>query len=170
MDISYRIGFGFDVHQLAKGHKLILGGEEIPHEKGTLAHSDGDVLVHAICDALLGALGLRDIGFHFPDDADEFKGISSMKILDKTLLLLKKEHYRIGNVDTTVCLQQPRIKDHVERMRQNLATAMETEIRNISVKATTTEKMGFVGKQKGISAYAVVLILKDGSRSPDASH
>lgn len=167
MDPEYRIGFGYDVHQLGIGNKLILGGIEIPHKKGIIAHSDGDVLIHAICDAILGAIGMRDIGFHFPDDDDEFKGVSSMNILHKTLFLLKKEQYRIGNVDATICLQQPMIKDFVERMRENLATAMKTEIRNISVKATTTERMGFVGKQKGIEAYAVVLVCRDAAQVPD---
>jgi 2-C-methyl-D-erythritol 2,4-cyclodiphosphate synthase len=164
--MDFKIGFGYDVHRLGKGNKLIIGGVEIPHNKGIIAHSDGDVLIHALCDAILGALGLRDIGFHFPDDSDDFKGISSIKILHKTLHLLKKEHYRVGNVDATICLQQPKIKDYVERMRENLATAMETEVRNISVKATTTESMGFVGKQKGITAYAVVLVCKDDASGP----
>ena len=161
--MSFRIGFGYDVHQLGKGEKLILGGVEIPHTKGIIAHSDGDVLVHAICDAILGAIGQRDIGHHFPDDSDEFKGISSMKILQKTLLLLKKERYRIGNIDTTICLQKPRMQDYIEKMEKSLAAALETDNRNISIKATTTEKLGYIGKMKGIAAYAVVLILKTGA-------
>ncbi len=158
--MNVRIGFGYDVHQLAAGRKLILGSVEIPHKKGPVAHSDGDVLIHAICDAILGAAGLRDIGFYFPDDSDTYKGISSMILLQKTMDLLQDKQYRIGNVDATVCLQQPKIKDYIEPIKEKLAAAMNTETENISVKATTTEKLGFIGKEKGIAAYAVVLIFK----------
>lgn len=159
--MDFRIGFGYDVHQLAGGRKLILGGIEIPSDKGPVAHSDGDVLIHAICDALLGAISLRDIGFHFPDDSDEFKGISSKILLQKTLHLLKSKHYKIGNVDATICLQRPKLKDYIEQMKENLADTLETDKENVSVKATTTEKLGIFGKEKGIAAYAVVLISKN---------
>jgi 2-C-methyl-D-erythritol 2,4-cyclodiphosphate synthase len=158
MDI--RIGLGYDVHQLAAGRKLIIGGVEIPHEKGPVAHSDGDVLIHAICDALLGAANLRDIGYHFPDTSAEYRGINSLLLLKRTLSLIKQNGFRIGNIDSTLCLQRPKIKDFVPQMISNLALALETETTNVSVKATTTEKMGFVGKEKGISAYAVALIIK----------
>jgi 2-C-methyl-D-erythritol 2,4-cyclodiphosphate synthase len=159
MDI--RVGLGYDVHQLADGRKLILGGVEIPHEKGPVAHSDGDVLIHAICDALLGAANLRDIGFHFPDTSPDFRGISSLKLLCRTFALVREQGYRIGNIDSTLCLQRPKIKDFVPQMVSNLASALETEVSKVSVKATTTEKLGFVGEEKGISAYAVALIIKE---------
>jgi 2-C-methyl-D-erythritol 2,4-cyclodiphosphate synthase len=158
MDI--RIGLGYDVHQLADGRKLILGGVEIPHEKGPVAHSDGDVLIHAICDALLGAANQRDIGYHFPDTSADFRGISSLILLKRTLTLIREQGYRVGNIDSTLCLQRPKIKDFVPQMVSNLALALETDSSNVSVKATTTEKLGFVGEEKGISAYAVALIIK----------
>jgi 2-C-methyl-D-erythritol 2,4-cyclodiphosphate synthase len=158
--MNFRIGFGYDVHELAEGRKLILGGVEIPHEKGIVAHSDGDVLIHAICDALLGAANLRDIGFHFPDSSALYKGISSIIFLQHTIGLLKERGYHIGNVDTTLCLQRPKIKDVIPQMIEYLSNAMETEPENVSVKATTTERLGFVGEEKGISAYAVALIYK----------
>jgi 2-C-methyl-D-erythritol 2,4-cyclodiphosphate synthase len=158
--MNIRIGFGYDVHQLAEGHKLIIGGMEIPHEKGPLAHSDGDVLIHAICDALLGAAGLRDIGVHFPDNSDTYKGISSMILLQHTIALLKENSFQLGNIDSTLCLQRPKIKDFIPQMIIRLAKAMDTETANVSVKATTTEKLGFVGEEKGIAAYAVALIYK----------
>jgi len=156
--MNIRVGLGYDVHQLAAGRKLIIGGVEIPHEKGPVAHSDGDVLIHAICDALLGAAGLRDIGYHFPDTSEEFRNISSLILLHRTFSLLKKHGYQVGNIDSTICLQRPRIMNFVPQMIINLAKAMDTDPVNISVKATTTEKLGFVGEEKGISAYAVVLI------------
>jgi 2-C-methyl-D-erythritol 2,4-cyclodiphosphate synthase len=159
MDI--RIGLGYDVHQLADGRKLILGGVEIPYEKGPVAHSDGDVLIHAICDALLGAANLRDIGYHFPDTSADFRGISSLILLKRTLTLIKEQGYRVGNIDSTLCLQRPKIKDFAPQMVSNLAMALETDIANVSVKATTTEKLGFVGEERGISAYAVALIIKE---------
>jgi 2-C-methyl-D-erythritol 2,4-cyclodiphosphate synthase len=158
--MNIRIGLGYDVHQLADGRKLILGGVEIPFEKGPVAHSDGDVLIHAICDALLGAANLRDIGYHFPDTAADFEGISSLVLLKRTLALIKDQGYHVGNIDTTVCLQRPKIKDFAPQMVSNLAMALETDITNVSVKATTTEKLGFVGEEKGITAYAVALIIK----------
>ncbi|HJZ40601.1 MAG TPA: 2-C-methyl-D-erythritol 2,4-cyclodiphosphate synthase [Bacteroidales bacterium] len=158
--MNFRIGFGYDVHQLAAGRRLILGGVEISHEKGIVAHSDGDVLVHAICDALLGAAGLRDIGYHFPDTSEKYRGISSMVLLRDTVSLLGNSGYRVGNIDTTLCLQRPKIKDLVPQMIRNLADAINTETANVSVKATTTENLGFVGEEKGVAAYAVALIYK----------
>lgn len=158
--MSFRIGFGYDVHQLAEGRRLILGGVEIPHEKGSVAHSDGDVLIHALCDALLGAAALRDIGVHFPDTSDAFKGISSIILLKKTISLLRENGYEVGNVDCTLCLQRPKIKDYIPQMIGRLAEALNTDPSNVSVKATTTEKLGFVGEEKGVSAYAVTLINK----------
>ena len=158
--MNFRIGFGYDVHQLAEGRKLIIGGVEIPNKKGAVAHSDGDVLIHAICDALLGAANLRDIGFHFPDTSDDFRNISSLILLRQTLSLLKEHGYQVGNIDSTLCLQRPKIKDFVPQMVSNLANVLETAAANVSVKATTTEKLGFVGEEKGIAAYAVALIYK----------
>jgi 2-C-methyl-D-erythritol 2,4-cyclodiphosphate synthase len=156
-----RVGIGYDVHQLAEGRKLILGGIEIPHEKGIVAHSDGDVLIHAICDALLGAANLRDIGFHFPDNSATYKNISSVILLEQTVKILKEKGYRVGNIDSTICLQRPKIKDFIPQMVECLSKALETDIENVSVKATTTEKLGFVGEEKGISVYAVALIYKE---------
>jgi 2-C-methyl-D-erythritol 2,4-cyclodiphosphate synthase len=158
--MNIRVGLGYDVHQLAPGRKLIIGGVEIQHEKGPVAHSDGDVLIHAVCDALLGAASLRDIGFQFPDTSADYRNISSMVLLRKTFLLLKEHGYQVGNIDSTLCLQRPRIKDYVPQMISNLARALDTDPANISVKATTTEKLGFVGEERGISAYAVALIYK----------
>jgi len=158
--MNIRVGFGYDVHQLAPGRKLIIGGVEIPHEKGPVAHSDGDVLIHAICDALLGAANLRDIGFHFPDTSQEYRNISSLVLLRRSIKLLKDHGYQVSNIDTTLCLQRPKIKEYIPQMVTILSGAMETDSDSISVKATTTEKLGFVGEEKGISAYAVVLIYK----------
>jgi 2-C-methyl-D-erythritol 2,4-cyclodiphosphate synthase len=158
--MNIRIGFGYDVHQLAEGRILVIGGVEIPHEKGPVAHSDGDVLIHAICDALLGAANLRDIGIHFPDNSAAYKNISSIVLLKHTMTLLKEHGYEVGNIDSTLCLQRPKIKDFVPQMVMLLAKAMETLPANVSVKATTTEKLGFVGEEKGIAAYAVALIHK----------
>ena len=156
--MNFRIGFGYDVHRLEEGHRLIIGGIEIPFEKGPVAHSDGDILIHAICDALLGAANMRDIGFNFPDNSDEYKGIDSLIILEKTVTLLKERNYKLGNVDATICLQRPKIQEYVESMKSRLAKVLETDAENISIKATTTEKLGFTGKEKGLAAYAVVLI------------
>jgi 2-C-methyl-D-erythritol 2,4-cyclodiphosphate synthase len=158
--MQIRVGFGYDVHQLAEGRKLIIGGVEIPHEKGPVAHSDGDVLIHALCDALLGAANLRDIGFHFPDHFAAYKDISSIVLLKRTMVLLQEHGYKVGNVDSTICLQRPKVKEVIPQMIDRLAEAMETDHSNISVKATTTERLGFVGEEKGIAAYAVVLIEK----------
>jgi 2-C-methyl-D-erythritol 2,4-cyclodiphosphate synthase len=157
---SFRIGFGYDVHQLAADRKLVLGGVKIPHEKGCIAHSDGDVLIHAICDALLGAAGLRDIGVHFPDHSAQYKDISSMILLKETIRLLGENGYIVGNIDSTICLQRPKIKDYIPEMINLLAESMNTDPSNVSVKATTTEKLGYVGEERGINAYAVALILK----------
>jgi len=155
-----RIGNGYDVHKLTEGRKLILGGVEIPYEKGLLGHSDADVLVHAIMDALLGALAKGDIGKLFPDSSDEFKDISSILLLKKVNEVLKKENYTIINIDSIVAAQAPKLAPHIEHMRKNIANALETDIENISVKATTTEKLGFEGRGEGISSYAVCLIEK----------
>ena len=157
-----RIGNGYDVHKLVEGRKLILGGVEIPYEKGLLGHSDADVLVHAIMDALLGALAKGDIGKLFPDSSAEFKDISSILLLKKVNEVLKKENYTIINIDSIVAAQAPKLAPHIEQMRKNIADALETDIANISVKATTTEKLGFEGRGEGISSYAVCLIGKIG--------
>jgi 2-C-methyl-D-erythritol 2,4-cyclodiphosphate synthase len=157
----YRIGFGYDVHQLQEGRPFWLGGIEIPHYKGTLGHSDGDTLIHAICDAILGAGNLGDIGVHFPDNSIEFKGIDSKILLSRTIGLLKKKKLSIVNIDSTICLQEPKIKDFIPQMQQALASVMNINISDISIKATTTEKMGFIGLEQGIAAYAVVLLIKN---------
>ncbi len=158
--MNIRIGYGYDVHQLAEGKDLYLGGIKIPHTKGCIAHSDGDVLIHAICDALLGAAAMRDIGYHFPDTSSEFKNIDSKILLQKTMNILSKEGYSLVNIDSTICLQQPKIKNYIPEMVKILASLLQTSQNNVSVKATTTEKLGFVGKEEGISAHAVVLIEK----------
>jgi 2-C-methyl-D-erythritol 2,4-cyclodiphosphate synthase len=158
--LNIRVGFGFDVHQLAAGRKLVIGGVEIPHEKGSVAHSDGDVLIHALCDALLGAANLRDIGFHFPDTSEEFRNISSIKLLERTMDLLHKHGYALGNADTTLCLERPKIMNYIPQMTENLAKAMSSTVENISIKATTNEKLGFIGRETGMTAYATVLIVK----------
>lgn len=153
-----RIGFGYDVHRLAMGYDLIIGGIQIPYEKGAVGHSDADVLIHAICDALLGAANLGDIGQHFPDNSDEFKNIDSSLLLKKVVGLIKNSGFQIGNIDSTVCLQSPKLAGFIPQMKEKLAAVMEIDTDDVSVKATTTEKMGFVGEGKGISAYAVALI------------
>ncbi len=156
----FRIGFGYDVHQLVEGRSFWLGGIKIQHDKGSLGHSDGDALIHAICDALLGAANLRDIGFHFPDTSSEFKGIDSKILLKKVVKLIEENNYHIGNIDTTVCLQKPKIKDYTGEMRKVIAETMSIPEDRVSIKATTTEKLGFIGREEGISVYAVVLIKK----------
>ncbi|MBN1253222.1 MAG: 2-C-methyl-D-erythritol 2,4-cyclodiphosphate synthase [Bacteroidales bacterium] len=158
--MKLRVGFGYDVHILQQGEELILGGNKIKHYKGTVAHSDGDVLIHAICDALLGAANLRDIGFHFPDNSDDFKNIDSKILLKKTIDLIKEKGYSINNIDCTIALQTPKIKHFIPEMQKNLSSAMNIDEDDISIKATTTEKLGFVGREEGVSAYAVVLIQK----------
>lgn len=158
MDI--RIGNGYDVHQLAPGLELWLGGIKIEHEKGSVAHSDGDVLIHAICDAILGAAGLRDIGYHFPDTSSAFKGIDSKILLTKTVHLAKEKGFSINNIDCVLCLQRPKVKDYIPQMVETLSRVMEIGADQINVKATTTEKLGFVGREEGIEAYAVALLQK----------
>lgn len=158
MDI--KIGFGYDVHQLKTGNRFVLGGIFIPNKKGPVGHSDGDVLIHAICDSLLGAANLRDIGYHFPDTSDEFKGIDSKVLLKKTMNLLSENGYTLGNIDCTVCLEKPRMKEYIPEMQRVLSHVMGTSENNISIKATTTEKLGFIGSEKGIAAYAIALIMK----------
>jgi 2-C-methyl-D-erythritol 2,4-cyclodiphosphate synthase len=158
--MTSRVGFGYDVHRLEEGRPFWLGGVEIPYHKGALGHSDADVLIHAICDALLGAAALGDIGTHFPDSDPAYKGIPSSLLLGKVCILLRDQGYRVGNVDSTVCLQEPKIKPFIQAMREQLAMVMETDISNISVKATTEEGLGITGKGEGISAYAVVMVHK----------
>jgi 2-C-methyl-D-erythritol 2,4-cyclodiphosphate synthase len=161
LSMAFRIGFGVDFHQLKQGRDLWLGGVLIPHTKGALGHSDADVLLHAICDAILGACCLGDIGTHFPDNSAEFKNIDSKILLQRTVELMKKEGYRIVNIDSTICLEKPKIKPHIEQMQQAIAPIAGITIKDISIKATTTEKMGFVGKEKGLMAYATVLLTVD---------
>jgi 2-C-methyl-D-erythritol 2,4-cyclodiphosphate synthase len=156
--MKIRIGFGFDVHQLKEGIPFYLGGIEIPHFKGAVGHSDADVLIHAICDALLGAANMRDIGFHFSDTSIEFKGIDSKILLKRTTEIIISKGYSISNIDCTVCLQQPKIAVFIPEMQAVLAEVMNIDSDDLSIKATTTEKMGFEGREEGISAYAVVLI------------
>ncbi len=158
--MNYRIGLGYDVHPLAPGQNLCLGGLVIPHEKGTVGHSDGDVLIHAICDAMLGAANLRDIGYHFPDSSGEFKGIDSKILLKKTVSMLKEHGYSIVNLDATICLQTPKIMNSIPDMKEILASVMKINTDQISIKATTTEKMGFVGREEGVSTYAIAMIKK----------
>lgn len=153
-----RVGMGYDVHRLVEGRELWLGGIKLEHELGLLGHSDADVLIHAICDALLGAANMRDIGYHFPDTADETDGIDSKILLKKTVDLIATKGYRVGNIDCTVCAERPKLNPHVEEMKQCLANVMGTDVDCVSIKATTTEKLGFTGRMEGISAYAVALI------------
>jgi 2-C-methyl-D-erythritol 2,4-cyclodiphosphate synthase len=155
-----RVGFGFDVHQLVEGRDLWMGGIKIEHSKGLLGHSDADVLIHAICDALLGAANMRDIGFHFPDTSDETLGMDSKIILKKTVDLIATKGYTLGNIDATICAERPKMNPHIPAMRQCMAEVIGTDPDNISIKATTTEKLGFTGREEGISAYATVLITK----------
>ena len=156
--MSTRIGFGYDVHRLAAGESLWLGGVEIRHDKGTVGHSDADVLLHAICDALLGAMALGDIGTHFPDTDPAYRGIASTQLLQKTMELVRRGGYRVGNLDSTLCLQAPKIAPHIPAMRSHIATALGIEPGQVSVKATTEERLGFTGREEGVSAYAVVLL------------
>lgn len=162
--MSYRIGSGVDFHQLAPGRELWIGGVKIPHTKGAVGHSDADVLLHAICDALLGALALGDIGVHFPDTDPAYKGIDSKILLQKTVALIKKEGYKIVNIDTSLCLQAPKIKPYAARMQETIAVITELTAKDVSIKATTTEQMGFVGREEGLMAYATVLLEKDTAR------
>lgn len=156
--MSYRIGSGIDFHQLVEGRQLWLGGVEIPHHKGALGHSDADVLLHAICDALLGALALGDIGTHFPDSDASYKGIDSKILLERTVALIRKENYSVVNMDCTLCLEAPKIKPFTQQMREVIAAIVGIGVNDISIKATTTEKMGFAGREEGLVAYATVLL------------
>ena len=158
--MSYRVGSGIDFHQLKAGRDLWIGGIKIPHTKGALGHSDADVLLHAICDALLGALCLGDIGVHFPNTDATYKNIDSKVLLNETMKLIKKQGYGVVNIDTTLCLQGPMIKPYTEKMREVIASITGLTKNDVSVKATTTEKMGFVGREEGIVAYATVLLAK----------
>lgn len=153
-----KIGFGYDVHRLVFDRKLILGGVCIPYEKGLDGHSDADVLVHSVMDAMLGALAMGDIGKHFPDNDQSYKGIDSLVLLGKVFALIKDKGYKIGNIDTTICAQNPKMLPYISDMQKNIAVVLDTDFDNISIKATTTEKLGFVGTGEGISAYAVVLL------------
>ena len=158
--MNIRVGMGYDVHRFAEGRELWLGGIRIGHPFGLLGHSDADVVIHALCDAMLGAANMRDIGYHFPDTAGEYAGIDSKILLRKTVSLLASKGYRLGNADITVCAQHPKLNPHIPSMQAVLADCMETDADNVSIKATTTEKLGFVGREEGIAAYAVVLIEK----------
>ncbi len=159
--MNIRVGFGFDVHQLVEGRDLWLGGVKLQHKKGLLGHSDADVLIHAICDALLGAANMRDIGYHFPDNSSEYKNIDSKLLLKKVVELIAIKGYRVGNIDATVCAERPKLNPHIPVMQQVLAEVMGVGVDDVSIKATTTEKLGYTGREEGISAYATVLIEKD---------
>ena len=159
--MKIKVGFGFDVHQLKDGLDFWLGGIKVPHTKGGLGHSDADVLIHAICDALLGAANLGDIGKHFPDSSEEFKGIDSKILLKEVVKMILEKGYSINNIDSTICLQKPKIGSFIPEMQKVLASCMNIEIEDISIKATTTEKLSFVGREEGVSAYAIVLIQKN---------
>ena len=158
--MKIRVGFGFDVHRLVEGRELWLGGIRLEHEKGLLGHSDADVLIHAICDALLGAANMRDIGYHFPDTVGEFKNIDSKILLQKTIALIASKGYAVGNIDATVCAERPKLKARIPEMQQVLACVMGIAADDVSIKATTTEKLGFTGREEGMAAYATVLIEK----------
>jgi 2-C-methyl-D-erythritol 2,4-cyclodiphosphate synthase len=158
--MNIRVGFGFDVHPLGEGRAMWLGGIRIAFDKGCVGHSDADVLLHAICDALLGAANLRDIGFHFPNTDPKYKGADSKKLLAEVVRLLKENNYAVGNVDATLSLEAPKINPHIKEMQQVLAPIMEVTVNEISIKATTNERLGYVGKGEGVNAYAVALIYK----------
>lgn len=158
--MKVRVGFGYDVHALVEERELWLGGIKLEHEKGLLGHSDADVLLHAVCDALLGAANMRDIGYHFPDNAGEYKNIDSKILLEKTVALIREKGYEIGNIDATICAERPKLKARIPEMQQVMAQVMGIDEDDISIKATTSEKLGFTGREEGISAYAVVLISK----------
>lgn len=158
---QFRIGFGYDVHRLEEGETLWLGGILVPHLKGTVAHSDGDVVIHAVCDALLGAARMRDIGYHFPDNSGDFKNIDSKILLGKTHELIRTKGYSIENMDITIAAQKPKLKDYIPQMEETMAGVLGLEPEAISVKATTTEQLGFEGREEGISVYAVVLLVRN---------
>ena len=159
--MDFRVGHGYDVHALGEGLRLVLGGVEIPHEKGCIAHSDGDVLVHAICDALLGALALGDIGKHFPDSSAEFKGIDSLLLLRRVVALIEERGYRVGNIDSTIAMQRPKLRPYIDLMRERIAEAAGVAVEQVYVKATTTEHLGFEGEEKGVSATAVAIVFQN---------
>jgi len=156
----YKVGIGYDVHSLEIGKPFTLGGIKLNHSKGSVGHSDADVLIHAICDALLGALNLRDIGFHFPDNEKKYEGIDSKILLKKVIAMMLENKFEISNIDSTVCLQSPKLKDYIQEMKLVLAKCMQIDLSQISIKATTTEKLGFVGREEGVSCYAVVMLKK----------
>ena len=158
--MDFRIGHGYDVHALREGLRLVLGGIEIPHEKRCVAHSDGDVAIHAVCDALLGAAALGDIGLHFPDTSDDFKGIDSKILLQRVVALLRERGYEVGNIDCTIRMQRPKLRPHIDAMRAAMAEAMGVAVDRVSVKATTTERLGFEGREEGVSVSAVALIFR----------
>lgn len=158
---EFRIGSGYDVHALGEGLRLVLGGVEIPHEKGCIAHSDGDVLIHALCDALLGAVAEGDIGLHFPDTDPQYKGADSCVLLDRVCGIVRRKGYEIGNADCTIAMQRPKLCPHIDAMRRRLAEVMSVGVDRVSVKATTTEKLGFEGEERGVSATATVLIFRE---------
>lgn len=157
--MKFRVGHGYDVHKLVEDRKLIIGGVEIPHSKGLLGHSDADVLAHAICDALLGAAALGDIGKHFPDNNDRYKDVDSLVLLEKVCELIRNKGYEISNVDSTILAQAPKLRPYIDEMRSKLAKAMKLDIDELSVKATTEERLGFTGREEGIAAHAVVLLM-----------
>jgi len=159
--MKIKVGFGFDVHQLQEGLDFWLGGIIVPHTKGGLGHSDADVLIHTICDALLGAANMGDIGKHFPDTAEEYKGIDSKILLKEVVRLISEKGFTIGNIDSTICLQTPKIGPYIPEIQKVLASCMNIDVEDISIKATTTEKLSFVGREEGVSAYATVLIQKN---------
>lgn len=163
--LPMRIGHGYDVHQLVENRKLIIGGVDIPHHLGLLGHSDADVLLHAICDAILGALGAGDIGQHFPDNDSQFAGICSLKLLDQVIHLATKSGWRVGNIDTTIVAQQPKMSPYLTAMQQNIANCCVVPATQINVKATTTEQLGFTGRQEGIAAHAVVILVSHSVQS-----
>ena len=154
------VGFGFAVHQLKDNHPFVVGGVNLEHHKGAFGHSDADVLLHAICDALLGAANLRDIGFHFKNTDPQWKGISSLVLLKETVRLLKEKNFEVGNIDAMLCLEAPKINPHIPQMQENIAAATGISVEDISIKATTNEQMGFIGREEGVVAYAVCLIEK----------
>lgn len=159
MKKPFRIGFGFDVHRLSEGYPLWIGGVRLEHPKGLEGHSDADVLIHAICDALLGAAALRDIGHHFSPSDPQYKGIDSKILLERVMDLVRSQGYELGNIDATIAAEQPKLNPHIPDMQQVLADVMQVEVSDISLKATTTEKLGFIGREEGISAYAVALLI-----------
>ena len=156
--MSFRIGYGYDVHQLAEGEELVIGGVILDHDKGSVGHSDADVLLHVICDALLGALALGDIGTHFPDTDPAYKGIDSKILLEETWTMIQEKGYTLANLDSTVCLERPKLKPHIPAMKACIADILGVDVEAIGIKATTTERLGFVGLEQGISAHAVVLL------------